>query len=876
MNEPLEIEFLLIIGAVYAWLILKQAHQIRGETAGPNAFHSVEPDPDFKSTLDLMIQDVEVKFLGAYLERPTIVASDWASRIFLYTHSSKPLYLWFSLSPRGAELRVAVLRRSGERVEEIPQETDSWRKTWEDASAGLADEPNELTSDEAVQMVGRYTQDKAADMIACYTVPSGDRRKLSWWSAIRLVLQSFSAKAPGVIRTRDKKLVVATRSPLGEPDDDNIGHMFSDDELSARLDLIAYERLQMKKASRKSWWWLPLSLMAFMVSFSFLMDVVTALILAGVIFLHEIGHWAAMRVFGYENTRFFFLPFFGGAAVGRKKSPELHQVMLVLLAGPVPGLILATVITGIWNPPLLSWQGLSVMMLWVINALNLLPIVPLDGGKIVQTLLFSKRPWAEMAFYLSALVLAGWSGWSSGDFILKTVFVVLLLGASHNWKQTKIAEAIRSQVPHGAPPDIMVAREIYRRYPETSHYPTRLTTLGQIFPRVSSTPAGWGGLLGWLSLYLVCLVGGSVCVPLVNYLSIPTELVRLTDEGYRSVVEYREQIGPDGDGFEVLREWFEKEDVPENVERFLSGFGSAAHPQGMKAALEFEQFDTEWEQIASQRDKVRQAHSRPLLTLRKPSHVMVERDLNKLTQILVIHDLEKGRTEEALQLLAQWYGSPQKYLFVEPEMVAFRLLSLNRPREFLRLLLTHYQFKPAEYEMLLNMQRAGWFGSSDALVVLDLDMNEQSRRFQDMESTSKIFFTGNLRHQYALYGRSREEVGEKWPIVSDPTDFDTWLLSSIRLERLKVLHDIQTAGFLVTSIKLHRLQTGRLPTSLSQLSLDKNLNINPERWSYSLAEDSFQLSLQDVQYFPYVTEGETKKDFTEEIHNSLQARAKKS
>ena len=34
-------------------------------------------------------------------------------------------------------------------------------------------------------------------------------------------------------------------------------------------------------------------------------------ILVGVLFVHELGHWVAMRVFGYRNLKMFFIPFFG-------------------------------------------------------------------------------------------------------------------------------------------------------------------------------------------------------------------------------------------------------------------------------------------------------------------------------------------------------------------------------------------------------------------------------------------------------------------------------------------------------------------------------------------------------------------------------------
>jgi hypothetical protein len=40
-------------------------------------------------------------------------------------------------------------------------------------------------------------------------------------------------------------------------------------------------------------------------------------ILVPVLFFHELGHYLAMRLFGYRNLRMFFIPFFGAAVTGK-------------------------------------------------------------------------------------------------------------------------------------------------------------------------------------------------------------------------------------------------------------------------------------------------------------------------------------------------------------------------------------------------------------------------------------------------------------------------------------------------------------------------------------------------------------------------------
>ncbi len=137
-------------------------------------------------------------------------------------------------------------------------------------------------------------------------------------------------------------------------------------------------------------------------------DLITLL---AVLFLHEAGHFLAMRRFGYQDTKMFFLPLFGAAVTGRKVDASLSEKVWVLLAGPLPGLILGCgLMAAVAIQP--AWQALSqpAWMLITLNMLNLLPIYPLDGGKIAHHLLFSRYPWADVVFKVTTVLLFGYVG----------------------------------------------------------------------------------------------------------------------------------------------------------------------------------------------------------------------------------------------------------------------------------------------------------------------------------------------------------------------------------------------------------------------------------------------------------------------------------
>jgi Zn-dependent protease len=158
-------------------------------------------------------------------------------------------------------------------------------------------------------------------------------------------------------------------------------------------------------------------------------DLITLL---AVLFLHEAGHFLAMRLFGYQDTKMFFLPLFGAAVTGRKVDASLSEKVWVLLAGPLPGLILGCgLMAAVQIHP--AWQGLTqpAWMLITLNMLNLLPIYPLDGGKIAHHLLFSRYPWADVVFKIFTVLLFGISGCFIPSLMVLAIATALSIPTSY-------------------------------------------------------------------------------------------------------------------------------------------------------------------------------------------------------------------------------------------------------------------------------------------------------------------------------------------------------------------------------------------------------------------------------------------------------------
>ena len=123
-----------------------------------------------------------------------------------------------------------------------------------------------------------------------------------------------------------------------------------------------------------------------------------------VLLFHELGHFAAMRLLGHRDARIAFIPFLGAATMTSKRFDKRWHEIVVLLAGPLPGIALGLALyalsRALHRPILLGAAG----ALLAINVLNLLPLVPFDGGRIVHALVTAGRPRVSLLFKLIAAV----------------------------------------------------------------------------------------------------------------------------------------------------------------------------------------------------------------------------------------------------------------------------------------------------------------------------------------------------------------------------------------------------------------------------------------------------------------------------------------
>ena len=125
------------------------------------------------------------------------------------------------------------------------------------------------------------------------------------------------------------------------------------------------------------------------VSYAYLFTWKFALLIMVMLFVHESGHVWAMKRKGIKTKGFYFIPLIGGAAVPEESFRTRRNESYIAVMGPVWGLLLSTAVLGIYYLTNNSLFAAGAGWIALINLLNLIPVNPLDGGRITKSLVFS-------------------------------------------------------------------------------------------------------------------------------------------------------------------------------------------------------------------------------------------------------------------------------------------------------------------------------------------------------------------------------------------------------------------------------------------------------------------------------------------------------
>ncbi len=142
------------------------------------------------------------------------------------------------------------------------------------------------------------------------------------------------------------------------------------------------------------------------------------------LFLHEMGHVIALRREGIKASTPMFIPFLGAAIFAKSLGDNALAEARVGLAGPILGTLAAAAVA------VAGWLTGSSFLLalayvgFLINLFNLLPVVPLDGGRAMAAM----APWMWFVGFgaLVAMVFI---------FPNPILFIILLFGGMETWRR---------------------------------------------------------------------------------------------------------------------------------------------------------------------------------------------------------------------------------------------------------------------------------------------------------------------------------------------------------------------------------------------------------------------------------------------------------
>jgi stage IV sporulation protein FB len=139
-----------------------------------------------------------------------------------------------------------------------------------------------------------------------------------------------------------------------------------------------------------------------------------------IIFIHEMGHGVAASIFSWRVKKISFLPFGGVAEMDEHGNRPLREEAIVTLAGPIQHvwLIAAGYLCYSFNIISTDLYELFFQYNLMVLVFNLLPIWPLDGGKLVF-LLFSLKHSFPKAHHQTLVI-------SIGSLVLFTITVLVI------------------------------------------------------------------------------------------------------------------------------------------------------------------------------------------------------------------------------------------------------------------------------------------------------------------------------------------------------------------------------------------------------------------------------------------------------------------
>jgi Zn-dependent protease len=179
------------------------------------------------------------------------------------------------------------------------------------------------------------------------------------------------------------------------------------------------------------------SILAYMWAFGWDWRLAVGFVL--LILVHEMGHVIALRHYGYSASPPIFIPFMGALINLRQPPRNAWEEAMIGIGGPVLGTIGSLACFAVWWFFPESTVALKVAIFgFMLNFFNMLPIPPLDGGRVTAAI----SPWVWI------VGLAAMAYWLYLDYTrtghINFIIVLIIFFAFPRIRQTLENKSIRS------------------------------------------------------------------------------------------------------------------------------------------------------------------------------------------------------------------------------------------------------------------------------------------------------------------------------------------------------------------------------------------------------------------------------------------------
>lgn len=165
------------------------------------------------------------------------------------------------------------------------------------------------------------------------------------------------------------------------------------------------------------------------------------------IFIHEMGHVIQLRREGVEASAPIFIPFLGAVIAAKSLGEDAAAEARVGLAGPILGTAGTLIPVAVWLATGSDlWRALAYVGFFI-NLINLLPVLPLDGGRAMAVL-------GPKAWLVGILVAVAVAVIFLGPIML---LFVLFLGGPELYHRFKNRHSEQSRDFHSVPTRTKVA-----------------------------------------------------------------------------------------------------------------------------------------------------------------------------------------------------------------------------------------------------------------------------------------------------------------------------------------------------------------------------------------------------------------------------------